>query len=90
MKEKMIGHFIVDFYCHKAKLVVEIDGSQHYTTSGQRKDGFRTEVLEGYDLKVIRFSNREINLQFREVCEYIDAVIRATVLEENPQSRCDE
>ena len=80
-RQKAIGSFIADFYCHKAKLVVEIDGSQHYTDEGKRKDDFRTEILEGYDLKVIRFSNRHINTNFRGVCEYIDAAVKASLRE---------
>lgn len=78
-RQKAIDHFIADFYCHKAKLVIELDGSQHYTEAGIAKDEFRTEILEDYDLKVIRFSNRQIDENFRGVCEYIDmAVTTAT------------
>lgn len=80
-RQKAIDHFIADFYCHKAKLVLEIDGSQHYTEEGMRKDEFRTEILEGYDLKIIRFTNRQINTNFRGVCEYIDAVVKSTLSE---------
>ena len=80
-RQKAIGNFIADFYCHKAKLVIEIDGSQHYTEKGKRDDDFRTEILEGYDLKVIRFSNRQVNMNFRGVCEYIDAVVKASLRE---------
>ncbi|MBR4941117.1 MAG: DUF559 domain-containing protein, partial [Clostridia bacterium] len=54
-----------------------IDGSQHYTEEGRQKDEFRTEILEGYDLKVIRFTNRQINTNFRGVCEYIDTAVKA-------------
>ncbi len=75
-RQKAIGDFIADFYCHQAKLVIEIDGSQHYTTDGERKDAFRTDALEGYGLQVIRFSNRDINEQFDAVCEYIDLVVK--------------
>ncbi len=75
-RQKAIDNFIVDFYCHKAKLVIEIDGSQHYSYSGLKRDQFRTETLEGYDLKMIRFTNVQINKQFREVCEYIDFVVK--------------
>ena len=64
-RQKAIDNFIADFYCHKAKLIIEIDGAQHYTEEGRQKDEFRTEILEGYDLKVIRFSNRQINTNFR-------------------------
>ena len=75
-RQKAIDNFIADFYCHRAKLVIEIDGSQHYSDEGQRKDEFRTERLEGYDLKVIRFTNRQINTNFRGVCEYIDEIVK--------------
>ncbi len=79
--KKAIDNFIADFYCHKAKLIIEIDGSQHYTEEGRQKDEFRTEILEGYDLKVIRFTNRQINTNFRGVCEYIDAAVKASLRE---------
>ena len=78
-RQKAIGDFIVDFYCHKAKLVIEIDGSQHYDEEGEKRDRFRTEILEGYDLMVIRFSNYDINTNFCGVCEYIDAVVKAAL-----------
>ena len=75
-RQKAIDNFIADFYCYKAKLVIEIDGSQHYTPEGQSKDEFRTEILEGYDLKIIRFTNKQIDENFRGVCEYIDIVLK--------------
>ena len=80
-RQKAIDNFIADFYCHKAKLIIEIDGSQHYTEEGKQKDGFRTEILEGYDLKVIRFTNRQINTNFRGVCAYIDSAVKASLRE---------
>ena len=80
-RQKAIDNFIADFYCHKAKLVIEIDGSQHYTEDGLKKDEFRTEILEGYDLKVIRFTNYQIDTNFRGVCEYIDIVVKASLRE---------
>lgn len=80
-RQKAIDNFIADFYCHKAKIIIEIDGSQHYTEDGEKKDEFRTEVLEGYGLKIIRFTNRHINTNFRGVCEYIDAVVKASLQE---------
>ena len=80
-RQKAIDNFIADFYCHKAKLIIEIDGSQHYTEEGRKKDEFRTEILEGYDLKVIRFTNRQINTNFRGVCEHNDAVVKASLRE---------
>jgi very-short-patch-repair endonuclease len=81
-RQKAIDNFIADFYCHKAKLIVEIDGSQHYTEEGKHKDEFRTEILEGYDLKIIRFKNYQINTNFHGVCRYIDAVVQASLSEE--------
>ena len=60
-------------------MVIEIDGSQHRTDEGAQKDEFRTEILEGYDLKVIRFTNQQIDKDFRKVCIYIDAVVQALV-----------
>lgn len=82
-RQKAIDNFIADFYCHKAKLIIEIDGSQHFTEQGRKKDDFRTEILNGYDLKIIRFSNRQINNNFRGVCEYIDAVVRKSIDDKN-------
>ena len=75
-RQKAIDNFIADFYCHKAKLVIEIDGSQHYTEEGEKRDEFRTEILEGYDLRVIRFTNRQVNTNFKGVCAYIDMVVK--------------
>ena len=79
-RQKTIDDFIADFYCYKARLIIEIDGSQHYTTEGKQKDEFRTEILAGYDLKIIRFTNRQIDQNFRGVCEYIDKVVQASLL----------
>lgn len=78
-RQKAIDNFIADFYCHKARLVIEIDGSQHYTESEKEKDEFRTEILKGYDLTVIRFTNRQINTNFRGVCEFIDSFVKASI-----------
>ena len=78
-RQKTIDNYIADFYCHKAKLVIEIDGSQHYTEEGKRRDEFRTEILEEYNLKVIRFTNIQINHNFEGVCWYIDKVVSELV-----------
>ena len=80
-RQKAIDHFIADFYCHKAKLVIEIDGLQHHTEQGREKDEFRTEVLEGYDLRVIRFTNKQINANFLGVCQFIDDTVKASLRE---------
>ena len=78
-RQKAIDNFIADFYCHKAKLVIEIDGLQHLEEDAQRKDKFRTEILEGYDLKVIRFTNWDIDTKFRAVCDYIDYIVQTSI-----------
>ena len=80
-RQKVIGDFIADFYCHQAKLVIEIDGTQHSTLQGREKDEFRTEVLSEYGLQVIRFTNLQIDTNFNGVCDYIDVVVRASLRE---------
>ena len=75
-RQKTIDHFIVDFYCHKANLVIEIDGSQHYSEEGKVYDDERTAVLESYGLKVLRFSNADIDSNFCGVCEAIDLAVK--------------
>ena len=70
-KQRIIESFIVDFYCAEARLVGVVDGSQHYTEQGQCYDHERSMILEAYGLKVLRFSNREIDHSFESVCEQI-------------------
>ncbi len=77
-RQKAIGNFIVDFYCAGAKLVVELDGTQHFEDEGQQKDKQRTKHLEQLGLRVVRFSNRQINEEFSAVCQAIDEAIKAT------------
>lgn len=74
-KQRIIDSFIVDFYCASAKLVIEVDGSQHYTDEGLQYDKARSEVLARYGLQVIRFSNRDIDTQFSAVCNAIHNAI---------------
>jgi len=74
-RQKTISKFIVDFYCHAAKLIVELDGSQHFSEQGQAHDKDRSAILEGYGLKVIRFTNREVDNEFASVCEQIDLAV---------------
>ena len=75
-RQKILGKYIADFYCPALKLVIEIDGSQHYEDENFLKDGQRTSFLTGYDIKVLRFTNNDINNNFWEVCKYIDAVCK--------------
>jgi len=71
-RQKILGHYIADFYCAKAKVVVELDGSQHYEGDGPIKDHIRTEFLEGYELTILRIPNNAVGKNFSGVCEYID------------------
>lgn len=75
-KQRIIGSFIVDFYCHRAKLVIEIDGSQHYEENGIVYDKERSAYLQSLGLKVVRYSNREITWNFKKVCEQLDILLK--------------
>ena len=79
LRQKVIDNYIVDFYCHEARLVIELDGSQHYEKQAKIEDKIRTAVLEKRNLTVIRFPNNEINNNFRGVCEYIDHIVRRKI-----------
>ena len=74
-KQRIIDNFIADFYCHQAKLVIEIDGSEHFTPHGKIHDQERTKILEQYGLIVIRFSNSDVDERFNSVCKMIDKII---------------
>ena len=69
--QKMIGDYIVDFYCASANLVIEIDGSQHYEKDSALRDLRRDEYLRSLGLTVLRYSNRDINERFSDVCNDI-------------------
>ena len=75
-RQKVLGNYIVDFYIASAKLVIELDGSQHYTADGKCYDRIRTDVLERYGLSVLRFSNQEIDAYFEAVCMLIDQHVK--------------
>lgn len=75
-RQKAIDSFIVDFYCASAKLVIELDGSQHYTEQGLAYDEERDAILSKCGLQILRFSNLEINTQFDAVCSLIDATVQ--------------
>lgn len=59
-RQKIIGNYIVDFYCPKAKMVIEIDGGQHYVGEGMRRDVIRDNYLQNLGLKVLRFTNLDV------------------------------
>ncbi|MBQ8248632.1 MAG: endonuclease domain-containing protein [Clostridia bacterium] len=81
-KQRIIDNFIADFYCHKARLVIELDGSQHYTSKGKSHDKLRSEALEHYGLYVLRFSNSDVDNKFESVCSMIDKVIKSRNIDE--------
>ena len=78
-RQKVLGRYIADFYCPQAKLVVELDGSQHYESSGIETDAQRTNFLENYGLTVIRIPNNAITQNFAGVCEYIDKEVKSRI-----------
>ena len=84
LRQKVIDNYIVDFYCHEARLIIELDGSQHYEEKGLLKDKIRTQIIENRNLTVIRVPNNEVNRNFRGVCEYIDLFVRNPSTAKNP------
>lgn len=70
-RQKMIGSYIADFYCHKLSIVIEIDGGQHYTEEEMEYDKRRTEYLNSVGVKVVRYTNDDINKNFDGVCNDI-------------------
>ena len=75
-RQRAVGEYIVDFYCAKARLVIELDGGGHYTDEQEKADALRTEQLEKTGLKVIRICNIDIDKNFSGVCEYIDCLVK--------------
>ena len=80
-RQFVIGNYIVDFYCHAAKLVVELDGSQHCTPQEAEYDRKRTEYLESLGLKVVRFSNLDVMRRFRDVCGTIHEMVEERTMQ---------
>ena len=78
-RQKVIGKYIVDFCIPKNALIIELDGSQHYTKSGLIKDKIRTERIEKHDLTVMRIPNGEINHNFEGVCKFIDEFVKESL-----------
>ena len=80
LRQKVIDNYIVDFYCSKAFLVIELDGSQHFEETALEYDRARNEALEKRELRIVRIPNSEVNENFAGVCEYIERMI-----EESPR-----
>ena len=84
-RQKAIGSYIVDFYCAKARLVIELDGGGHYEQEQQQKDFVRTAELESMHLTVLRICNLEIDRNFDGVCEHIDRIVQQSLHQSAPQ-----
>jgi very-short-patch-repair endonuclease len=78
-RQRIIGRYIVDFYCSKAKLVIELDGSQHYNSEAVTNDTARTEYLESLGLKVMRFTNLDVIRNFDGVYSVIDLEVKRRI-----------
>jgi len=76
-RQKAIDRFIVDFYCAKARLVIELDGSGHYEPEAEKQDRERTGILESYGLQILRIPNNAVDQNFEGVCEYIDLTVKS-------------
>lgn len=82
VRQKVLGQYIVDFYCAQVQLVIEVDGSQHYEEEGLQQDAERTAYLrDAFGLDVVRILNIEVNRNFVGVCDYIDEEIRKRLIE---------
>ncbi len=69
----------MDFYSAQARLIIELDGSQHFDPAEMQRDQIRTSFLEEYGLKVLRIPNNAVNENFRGVCEYLDILIEQSL-----------
>ncbi|MBP3427392.1 MAG: endonuclease domain-containing protein [Clostridia bacterium] len=78
-RQKVLGKYIADFYCAEAKLVIELDGSQHYEAENMKRDADRTEFLKGYGLSVLRIANIDVCRNFEGVCIYIDEAVKQSL-----------
>ena len=78
-RQKNIGNYIVDFYCPKGNLVIEIDGSQHYEKEGMKKDRKRDNYLQSLDLNVLRFSDIDVLRNINGVLERIHEHLKSTL-----------
>ena len=86
-RQKPLSHYILDFYCPKAVLAIELDGSQHYEDEHILYDEERTEKLNKLGVHILRFTNRDIDVKFREVCTYIDIIVKERLGTTNPTHR---
>ena len=82
-RQKIVGNAILDFYCAKANIAIELDGSQHYQEDGLKKDQARTMFLQQYGIWVIRIANNQVNQNFQGVCQYIDMQVKQALSQQS-------
>ena len=70
-RQKVLGNYVIDFYCAKAKLAIELDGSQHYEPQGRQNDRIRDAYLSSLGITVLRYSNSDIHQKFDSICSDI-------------------
>ena len=78
-RQRAFGNYIVDFYCARAGLVIELDGSGHYKADAKEYDAARTEYLSSFGLSVLRISNHDIDANFEGACMYIDRTVKSLI-----------
>ena len=81
-RQKTIGNYIVDFYCHAARLAIELDGSQHRSVKGLQMDAERTEELKKNGISILRFSNFDVDTKFVYVCASIDRFVQERMVKD--------
>lgn len=80
-RQKPIDNFIVDFYCNSAGLVIELDGSQHFSEEGLLYDEERSRILENYGLFILRFTNTDVDKNFDGVCARVEETVKRRISE---------
>ena len=78
-RQRAIDNYVADFYCPAAKLVVELDGGQHYTEKKMLDDEHRSLIINQYGMHVVRIPNNEIDNNFYSVCTYLDSIIKKRI-----------
>ncbi len=74
-RQRPVAHYILDFYCPTLRLAIELDGSQHYSDEGLKYDERRSEILNEKGINIVRILNKDVDNNFINVCEYINAII---------------
>ena len=78
-RQMVLGQYIADFYSAEAQIVIELDGSQHYTPEAKEYDLIRTEFMQQYGIQVVRVNNMEITRNFDGVCRHIDKLVKRSL-----------